>query len=322
MATSTPKTARPQTHRYFPIDLGTLRTENLLQFDLYIRIEGEMVLYREKSLPFSDDCRTRLLESNVRQIYVDEAQRHLFLGYMEQELPILLHDDQLEPEEKALAMYSTSKVIVQEIFENPTFGENIKRTESLVDHTLAFLTSEPDAFRHLVQLSDQDYQLYSHSVHVCTFALGLAQAAGVKDPVQLQALGIGAMLHDVGKTRIDSRIMRKRAPLSREEFELMKRHVELGVEVLKETDAIPPMAYIPVMQHQERQDGSGYPGGYKGDEIHLFGKITGIADVFDAMTSARVYCDAMPAFLALKSMLSMPLDTELVRSFIRLLGPA
>lgn len=321
MAIPAPTTARPQARKYFPIDLSTLRADKLLNFDLYISIEGEMVLYREQSLSFSEECRKRLLDSKVRQVYVDDAQRHGFLGYMEQELPLLLHDDRIQPVEKASIMYTTSKVIVEEIFLNPTFGENIKRTEALVDNTVSFLTSGGAAFQNLVMLSDHDYKLYSHSVNVCTFALGLGQEAGIRDPAELQALGIGAMLHDVGKTRIDTRVMRKRAPLSREEFELMKRHVELGVEVLKETDAIPPMAYLPVLQHQEREDGTGYPGGLKGDEIHLFGKITGIADVFDAMTTARVYRDAMPTFDAFKAMLSMPLDSGLVRKFIRLLGP-
>jgi putative nucleotidyltransferase with HDIG domain len=321
MAIIAPSATRPAARRYFAINLATLRADCLLNFDLYIASDGEMVLYREKSLSFTEECRSRLMESRVQQLYVDESQRHQFLGYMERELPLLLHDSSIQPVEKASIMYTTSKVIVEEIFENPTFGENIKRTESLVENTVDFLTSGPDAFKNLVMLSDQDYKLYSHSVNVCTFALALAQESGIRDAVELQALGVGAMLHDVGKTRIDTRVMRKRAPLSREEFELMKRHVELGVQVLKETDAIPPMAYLPVLQHQEREDGSGYPAGLKGDQIHVFGKITGIADVFDAMTTSRVYRPALPTYEAFRSMLAMPLDRDLVRSFVGLLGP-
>jgi len=320
MAISAPNATRASARKYFPINLDTLRADKLLTFDLYISIEGEMVLYGEKSLPLSGEGRKRLLDSKVQQVYVDEAQRHQVLAYMEQELPLLLHDDRIQPLEKASIMYTTAKVIVEEVFERPTVVGNIKRTEALVRNTVSFLTSGAEAFRNLVLLSDQDYTLHSHSVNVCTFALGLGQGAGIHDPPELQALGVGAILHDVGKTRIDTRVMRKRAPLSHEEFELMKRHVELGVDVLKETDAIQPMAYIPVLQHQEREDGTGYPGGLKGDEIHIFGKITGIADVFDAMTTSRVFSDATPTFDAFKMMLSMPLDLGLVRKFIRLLG--
>jgi HD-GYP domain-containing protein (c-di-GMP phosphodiesterase class II) len=321
MAISAPNATRALARRYFPIHLDTLRANKLFDFDLYISIEGEMVLYCEQSLLFSDESRKRLFDSKVQQVYVDRAQRHQVLGYMERELPLLLHDDRIPPLEKASIMYTTSKLIVEEVFERPTIVGNIKRTEALVGNTVSFLTGSADAFRNLVLLSAQDYTLYSHSVHVCTFALGLAQGAGIQDPAALQALGVGAILHDVGTTRIDTRVMRKRAPLSHEEFELMKRHVELGVGVLKETDAIPPMAYIPVLQHQEREDGTGYPAGLKGDEIHVFGKITGIADVFDAITTSRVYSDAMPTFDAFKVMLSLPLESGLVRKFIRLLGP-
>jgi putative nucleotidyltransferase with HDIG domain len=308
--------------RYFAIDLASLRTDRLLNFDLYLDIDGEMILYREKSLSFTDDCRRRLLESKVTRIYIDERQRSQYLGYMESELPTLLRDENISAATKAGIMYVTSKAIVESIFDNPTFGQNIKRSEQLVEHTVRFLTAGPEAFRDLLTLSDEDYKLYSHSVNVCTFSLGLAQQIGVRDGKTLEALGIGAMLHDIGKTRIDARVMRKRTALSHEEYELMKRHVELGVQILRETNVIPEAAYIPVWLHQEREDGSGYPRGLHGSEIHLFGKIAAIADTFDAMTTHRVYRRGIPTFETLKLMLAMPFDQVLLREFISLLGPA
>lgn len=321
MTTRTAQPTRLDTRTYVPIHLSTLRADRLLNFDLYIPIKGEMVLYRDKSLSFSSECRRRLFESEVREAFVDLAQRHRFLGYMQEELPAILQDDTIPPGERSAILYATSRMIIEEIFLNPALGENIRRTEWLVDRMVSFLAEGADRFQLLLQVTDEDYQLDSHSVNVCAFALGLGREAGLDDPRELNALGVGALLHDVGKARIDSRVMRKRAPLSHEEFGLMKRHVELGVEVLKETNVVPPKAYIPVAQHQEREDGTGYPEGLAGDAVHVFGKITAIADVFDAMTTARVYRDAMPVFDACKAMISMPLDSGLVRKFIGLLGP-
>lgn len=314
-------TARPARERYFAVNLQSLRVDELLNFDLYIEIDGEKILYRERSLSFTESCRTRLLESRVTKVFIDERQRQQYLGYMEAELPLLLRDERITPEDKAGIVYSTSKAIIEIIFDNPTYGENIKRSEKLVDNTVQLLDSGGEAFHNLVKLSDEDYKLYSHSVNVCIFALGLAREVGVVDEVALRALGIGTIMHDIGKTRIDSRIMRKRTPLSREEYELMKRHVDLGVEILRETKVIPEAAYVPIWQHQEREDGSGYPRGLKGDQIHLFGKISAIADTFDAMTTKRVYRKGISTFETLKAMQTMPLDQVLLRQFIKLLGP-
>ena len=108
---------------------------------------------------------------------------------------------------------------------------------------------------------------------------------------------------------------------SHAEFELMKKHVDFGLEILSEMNDIPKAALIPVLKHNEREDGSGYPRGLTGDHIHVFGKITAIADVFDAMTTDRVFRKALRSYDAFKEMLSMPLDRRLLTAFIELLGP-
>lgn len=315
-------TTRPARDRYLAIDLATLRVDRLLNFDLYIDIEGEKILYREKSLEFTESCRRRLLDGRVQQIYIDERQRLQFLGYMEKELPLILTDQQLATGARAGIAYSTSRQIIEDIFDHPSDGDYIRRSETLVDCLIRFLADDKTAFLELVKASDEDYNVHSHSVNVCISALGLAREIGIRDEKVLHALGVGAILHDIGKTRIDARVMRKRTPLSREEYELMKKHVELGIDVLRESNVVPEGAYAAVWQHQEREDGSGYPRGLHGPLIHLFGKITAIADTFDAMTSNRVYRKGITAFDTFRSMQNAPLDQVLLRQFIRLLGPA
>jgi putative nucleotidyltransferase with HDIG domain len=313
--------SRPVRQRYFAIDLASLRVDRLLSFDLYLNVQGQMVLYRDRALPFTQKDHTRLMESKHKRVYVDEAQRSGFLGYMEKELPDLLQDPKINLDAKANIVYETSKVIVENIFENPGFSDNIGRTESLVGETVGFVTKNPESFRSIVSLSDVDYKLYSHSVNVCTYSLGLAQHIGIDDPEELAALGIGAMLHDIGKTKIDARILRKRSRISHAELELMKKHVTYGMEILRNIPNLPKAALIPVLQHSEREDGSGYPNGLRGQDIHVFGKIVAIADVYDALTTNRVYKQASTAFEAFQNMLDMPLDRKLVLALISLLGP-
>ena len=299
---------------------GSLRADKLLKFDLYIATKARWFSI-VRSLSFRRGRARAAARKQSPAGLHSEPQRSQFLGYMERELPELLRDEHIPVAAKANMVYTTSKVIVEEIFENPTYGENIKRSEQLVSQTVvpdqgARLVPQPgEALRRRLQA------LFALGERLHLLTLGLAQEVGVDDPEELTALGIGAMLHDVGKTRIDPRILRKRSALSHAEFELMKRHIEYGVEIVKQMPDIPKAAYIPVIQHNEREDGTGYPRGLSGDQIHLFGKITAIADVFDAMTTNRVFQKASTAFDAFTDMLKMPLDQKLLHRFIQLLGP-
>src|SRR5690606_1819289 len=106
---------------------------------------------------------------------------------------------------------------------------------------------------------------------------------------EVEALGVGALLHDIGKIFIPPSILNKPSHLTDEEFEIVKAHTEYGYDLLRKQHQFPMVVAHCAYQHHERIDGSGYPRGLKNYEIHKFGKIIGVADVFDAMTSNRVY---------------------------------
>jgi len=161
-------------------------------------------------------------------------------------------------------------------------------------------------------------------VNVCTFALALAQASGIDRTQELIEVGTGALLHDVGKARIPETILYKPGPLDASEWQTMRLHPQWGVEIVSETDMIPEASYLPIWQHHERQNGSGYPARLSDKEIHVYGKIVAIADAFDAMTTNRVYRQARESFSSLKNMAerSSGFDQPLLQCFIQLMGPA
>ncbi len=154
------------------------------------------------------------------------------------------------------------------------------------------------------------------------FAIALGERIGKYDRKTLYELGLGALLHDVGKSKIDDAIINKKGPLTSEEFNEIKKHPIYGEEILKETDLIPRRSYLAVRQHHEKINGTGYPDGLKNGEIDEFGRITCIADVFDALTTKRSYKDALPSFPALKIMKEMDnaFDEYLFNEFVLLLG--
>lgn len=152
-------------------------------------------------------------------------------------------------------------------------------------------------------IAARDHDTASHDSRVTLYAARLAEAAGVHDR-GIRHLIVGALVHDVGKIAVPDRILRKAGPLSAEEWEVMKSHVQEGVEILVRCDGCGWMhAAIDVVRfHHERFDGFGYPSGRPGHEIPLNARIFAIVDVFDALTSTRPYKERFPFDRAMETM--------------------
>lgn len=163
-----------------------------------------------------------------------------------------------------------------------------KAFRQVMDMVIDDLNGNRDAMVMLMNMSVVDHYLYQHSLNVCVYTSILGIASGYSRD-ELMAIGLGAMLHDIGKTQINIDVLKKTGSLTGAEYEEMKRHAERGFHLLKDEPNIPLLAAHCAYQHHERLDGSGYPRGIKGDEIHDFAKWIGIVDSYDAMTSARIY---------------------------------
>jgi HD-GYP domain-containing protein (c-di-GMP phosphodiesterase class II) len=129
-------------------------------------------------------------------------------------------------------------------------------------------------------------------LNVTLYALSIGLKLGLPQK-DLEILGLGGILHDIGKMLIPSEILFKPGKLTSEEFTEMKKHTTYGYDILRNMHTIPLLVAHCAFQHHERLNGSGYPRGVKNEDIHLFGKILAVADVFDAVTSHRIYRSAM-----------------------------
>ncbi|MDH4156298.1 MAG: HD-GYP domain-containing protein [candidate division Zixibacteria bacterium] len=321
-----PKAEKTETaiDRFMPVQLDSLRIDSILDFDLYVRAGTDYVLYRASNMPFTEENRSGLLRYNVKVLYVAGDKRRQYQEYLETNIKSIVLDPTIEENAKAGIVYDSAKLLVKDVLDNPTLGNNIRRSQSLVDSTVAFILTGRNAFHSLLRVMSFDYYTYSHSVNVCTFSLALAQFMGIEDVKELCQLGTGALLHDVGKTMIPEAVLQKRSQLSDREWELIKAHPQWGVDILKETGLIEEESYYPVLEHHEREDGSGYPRGLRSGEIHAHSKIVAIADVFDAMTTRRVYRSAVAPFVALKEIFDQEgvFDRSFLENFTLLMGPA
>ena len=159
-----------------------------------------------------------------------------------------------------------------------------------------------------------------HQRHVDGPAVAIARELGPPEDI-VHGIHLAAVIHDLGKIRVPAELLSKPGKLSDIEFMLIKMHPQAGYDILKDVDFPWPIAKI-ILQHHERLDGTGYPNGIPGSEIHIFGKIAAVVDAFDAMTTKRSHAPPKTYFEALKVMMEMSdkhLDRQLVVEFIKLL---
>lgn len=172
---------------------------------------------------------------------------------------------------------------------NPNLGRDFQR---LLDHIVDDMKNHDQAMIMLNTIHTVDHYLFQHSLNVCLYALMLGKSLGYTQD-QLRTLGLGAMLHDVGKTQIPEKILLKPGLLTEEEMNLMRKHTEYGFQILKDVPNISLITAHCALQHHERMNGRGYPRGIKGEEIHEYARLLGIVDTFDAMTTHRIYREAV-----------------------------
>jgi HD-GYP domain-containing protein (c-di-GMP phosphodiesterase class II) len=139
-----------------------------------------------------------------------------------------------------------------------------------------------------------------NALNVCVFATKLAMAEGSFNSNDLMTLGLGALLHDVGSVHLPLQLLEKKAKLTPNEFMEIQKHAEFGYQLLKDQIGLPHIAAQCALQHHERMNGSGYPYGLIGDEIHPYARWIGMLDSYDAMIHPRAYRQALPPHHALE----------------------
>mgnify|MGYP005836548991 CR=1 FL=1 len=163
---------------------------------------------------------------------------------------------------------------------------DLRSIRDAVDAIIADLRENPKACVGLYSLCSFDEETYTHSINVCVLAVTAALA--MNRPLhEVRQIGLGALMHDIGKVLIPKHILNKPAALTDEEYALVKTHTEKGWELLHSCYEIGAISAHAALDHHERLDGSGYPRQLKGDNISEIGRLTAVADVYEAMTSDR-----------------------------------
>ncbi len=253
-------------------------------------------------------------------IVIKAADIHLYNKYLESLESAALPEKE-KNSLKALVIKEKSKIIMRDVLADPRSGKNIKNSSIMVERIAASIFDNKDTLYDLISIKNFDYYTYTHSVNVAVLSIGLGIASGLRS-AEIFHLGFGALLHDIGKSSISPEILNKPGRLTPAEFQVMKNHVVEGEKILREHQAFPQDSFYAITQHHEKLSGSGYPGGIKASDIKSYGRITAIADSYDALTTQRPYKDALTPYNALSIILKEPedYDQELLRVFIKMLG--
>lgn len=200
--------------------------------------------------------------------------------------------DVLREETRVMAIKSVKECFTHYgLMKKPINVEKIKvAANQIVDEIIL----NPTAMIQLTDIRTHDDYTFAHSVNVCSLAVLLAASIGYSQH-HLKDLALGSLLHDIGKVEISNDILNKPAQLDACEWRIMHHHPMAGFQILKKQGNVPAPSMIICYAHHEWYDGTGYPRGIAGDEIHEYARLVAIADVFDAVTADRPYRPALMA---------------------------
>ena len=225
----------------------------------------------------------------------------------------------------ARQVYQAAKAIVQNAMHDTRLGRaiNMDEVNRVVSDMTESIFRNPDALTSLSRLKQFDEYTFYHSVNTSLLAMSLGRDLGFERSL-LHQVGVGTLLHDIGKTKVPIEILNKPGQFEPHEMEIMKQHVLRGVEVLSAATGLGDSYVRPALEHHERVDGTGYPYRRVKDELSQFGLMAAVVDIYDAITSDRCYHKGRAAHEALQFLYRLSLeghlDATLVQRFIRVVG--
>lgn len=309
--------------KYILINTSILKEGMEFKFDLFIPSESKSEMYCivKHGIAVTQEHITFI--NNAKTLYVEESDFKSYeklYNYLQKANTSTAVKKPIRFEEKVNAIYKNAAAALTQIFNNPETIGNYETTKNIVNNIVDTILIENFNLKSLLTIAEQDYHTHTHSINVAIYALSLGSFIGIKGNA-LSELGEAALLHDIGKSKIDPSIVNKDGVLTDEEFEEIKKHPVLGYSIglkigIKSRDILQGIRH-----HHEKMDGSGYPFGIRDENIPLFARIISICEIFDALTTRRSYKEPMSTFDTLKLMkveMGNHLDIKLLNKLILL----
>jgi HD-GYP domain-containing protein (c-di-GMP phosphodiesterase class II) len=307
--------------RYQLIDKRIITEGECIDFSLFVPNETkkDMRLLLKTGNSVDGDMKVTLRTQET--LYVEEHDFPAYQLYFNLHIQSIASRDDITTEEKAAIVYEKATEVMDSMFHNPESLGNVQEIQPLVGGFIELVLHDQGAVESLMQITAHDYYTHTHSINVSIYTISLGSFMGIAGD-ELTTLGTAAVLHDIGKSKVDYNIINKNGKLNEMEFDEMKRHPAEGHAIALKLGIEDQRILTGIRHHHERLEGGGYPDGIKGVRISKFARIIGVCDVFDALSTKRSYKDPMSSFEALKLMkkeFKGHLDMAIVDSFIKML---
>jgi putative nucleotidyltransferase with HDIG domain len=326
---------RPQNsarYGFLPVPLRYVPARALDGICVYVRrrratdsaTSGSLSVQSDADTEFTDTDRDALMARGVRFVYIRIADQTRFRHQVEECVSGVAQDPTLAISDKSAIIYETSVELINELLSEPDLGAQSMRLENVSRAITTLVLSEPGVFSHLFAASHHDFYTATHMVNVATWIVPLAHMMGYRSPDELTRICQAGLLHDIGKVFVPEEILNKRGNLTDADWNVIRQHPTLGVAHLESFEGVSELAKIVTREHHERLDGTGYPLGMSGDEIHPISRMCAVVDSFDAMTALRPFkgrtLTVVDAVEILRSEAGVKYDREAVETWLTLIG--
>ncbi|MHB8067401.1 MAG: HD-GYP domain-containing protein [Desulfobaccales bacterium] len=294
---------------YTPLSISVLLPEEKITFNLYLKVAKkerrgfEFLLFLKKGEAWERQWLERLTGKGLDRLYFHKNDLEHLIAYLNNYLQILKHQSKkVSPE--LLAVFSEHlNFSVRRAIQLPRLGPAVKEAKSQIENLIAWVQQDPEAIKLMWKILYHDYSLYNHSLNLCL--MGVAFLLFLKySATECRDLGVAALFHDIGMTRIPQEIICKKGALTSAELAEIKTHPEKGYEILRKKvgtslSSVPKEVLRLTLEHHENADGSGYPRGLPLSRQHPWTPILRLLDSYDSLTVNRPYRQAFKPFISL-----------------------
>jgi len=306
---------------YIPINVHTVK--DITIFDLYLKVLSEdtprFILFRKGNKKSKEKLHLQNIQTENPHLYIKKEDHREYLYYLQQNLQNILIEQKTDPQELSKIIFNILENVVDNLFRQHISKDILEDSKVIVNSSIDQIL-ERDISPYLVNLGIHNHIKYIHMVNCFILSVFFAKYLN-HDKEDLQAIGIGALIHDIGETQLNPALTNLQRKFSPEERKVIEEHPYLGFKLLQSMNCLEPKSLFMVWEHHERWDGSGYPKRLREEEITPFGRILGMIDVYAAMTTNRPYRKAHTPFQTLKTMIaSKQFNKYELNSFITFLS--
>lgn len=269
---------------YVSIRVSTLRGDQKIDFNAYLRINDKMVLYLRRGDSFEGERLMRLKGKKLRKMFILNEEENKYRDYLQRNIELAYDKNSGQDlQQRSEIIQGQQQSNTEEVFENPGNIENYNTAKDAAGQYVQFLLSNSKALQAVMNISNDEFNIAHHGVTVATLAVSLAQKLNFNEPKKIQLMALGALLHDLGHFESGVALNRSLSEMTKEELVVYKGHPDLGQTKAQDKKHFDPLVLNIIAQHEECIDGSGFPKGLLENQMDPAVVIVSSANAMDRL---------------------------------------